>query len=1007
MKSFDCTVRFMHHLAEAEEAWYRSEVLAAVDTAAHSSEDVSVSGRRTAAQMDSRNGLMGRSATTPSLSASLAVSMQGSAPSSSNHFNGGSARSRRSTAQPASQKSAEAATETRKRHRSHSTVLAGGGDPVNYSALFHFLQLARRASNPEVTSDGTVQRAAVKLHTSLDTKLDLVLGAKSGVPIMSALDSTEMASCVATLHLQMEASSTTSAATATPTVTQHSAGSSASSSPSATPVLKPSPVPERATFVELQASNPTAATAASVPEKALRASTAYDRHFLSLQGFAATHPLGLAMCMLQVNPLNAPCGVREPLLHTAEVFKEVKAARPNPELVALLNDPMYQGALLLVHPLLPVSWWEGIKAALVAAMPNEPLTDPLQYGCIMCDALMCFGLDASSWDGLRAKMARAIEADNWAASRNGQQSKLSYSLVMQNWEAAVDLACMGLQGVQCLAASRRDVHGRVVGGAVWNQTAHAVELKAATSTRVVRTENKLSFLANIGSAEDVRSAVQWASWQMTQRLAALYSVCTTLHSAVAAAYSDGGVSATAPLDVIHTRRRLVFEALQRDVLPLFSAACGGDESGSSAVGWSARQALLRQQLQDAGGVWLGDGITPSMLTLADGSELLYPGDLWLLLGVAQYGAGAWHRVLYDPVLGLGWRPSNPVPAPPTSARVSSGAESLVSLGEPPVPGTASALVPLQSQVLLDCAYRSMPARVFACLWSNLASSCEACLSVVHALTLSGSIPNQPSAAPASAVTPQPAVSIPVVGLHTQPVSAAARQSASRTSTITSQAAARSDSSAAGPNPPPQGAPLSQPPPRAPAHPAATTASSSSSHSSSHGTARSSAAAAGQPIQLRDEWVVPHPQNTGWVALRVARQMLRERGDMLHQQLSTTVVQLQNMGINTSDFALRPVPSLYAPEQFPNYSAELRQKLSSMPPATASQLRDAHDRMVKYRERLATVYTCSRDPIEYVNLLQQLWQNRVDQGREPSNSQPPGTISAIEEVAKAKAQRSGR
>ena len=44
MKSFDCTVRFMHHLAEAEEAWYRSEVLAAVDTAAHSSEDVSVSG---------------------------------------------------------------------------------------------------------------------------------------------------------------------------------------------------------------------------------------------------------------------------------------------------------------------------------------------------------------------------------------------------------------------------------------------------------------------------------------------------------------------------------------------------------------------------------------------------------------------------------------------------------------------------------------------------------------------------------------------------------------------------------------------------------------------------------------------------------------------------------------------------------------------------------------------------------------------------------------------------
>ena len=920
------------------------------------------------------------------LSASLAVSIQEAAPVDSKPAGGGSTRISRRHTQPAQQPDISEKPDTRKRRRSGFSSMVGGGDPVNYSALFHFLKLAERAANPS-NSNAAGRNAAESLRKKLDTKLELELGAKSGVPIMSALDSAEMTSCVATLHSLMDCTPTATAASSS-SETQADSGHIAVSPMPHSPQASAAAEAEAPTFRSIAATIPPSAVSSHVPQEALRADTAFDRHFLCMQSFAATQPLGLSTCLLQVNPLNAPCGVRGPLLHSTKALAQAGSGAPAADLIQLFRDPMYQGAILLIHPLLPVSWLNTIKAALAAAMPNEPLQEPLQFGSIMCDGLMCFGLDASSWDGLKVKMARAIEADNWAASRNGQQSHLQYGLVMQNWEAAVDLACMGIQGVQCLASSHTDAQGRVRGGSAWNQAAHSLNLKAATSTRVVRARQQLAFVSSAGKAEDVQEAVQWASWQLTQRLAALYAVCTTLHPAVAVAYSDGGVSATAPLDAIHARRRDVFNSLQRDVLPLFSAACGGDESGSPPAGWAARQALLRSTLEEAGGVWLGDGITPSILTMADGSELIYPGDLWLLLGVAQYGAGAWHRALYDPVLGLGWRPSSPTPAPPIAAGTGASAENLISLGEAPLPGAAHALVPLQAQVLLDCAFRALPARVFACLWSNLASSCEACLNVVFSLTLSGSLPS----AAARPAAPQPSVSIPVLGLHGSHTTAATQPSASAIQRSATTPRSHAQHSSAGP------APLARPPPR-------------QEHAATHGVPSSqpqaqpqhrgqSALQAQHPVsrlQLRDDWVVPHPQATGWVTLREAQHMLRERGDMLHQQLSTTVVALQQMGVNTSDFALRPVPALFSPENFPSYTTELHYKLATLPPAAASTLRDAHERMVKYRERLATVHTCSHDPVEYVKLLQQLWQNRVEQGKEPPNSQPPGTISAVDQV----------
>ncbi len=1018
MKSFDSTVRFMQQLAEVEEAWFRSEVLAAVDAAAHSTETISSSGRRTATQMDPRNALCGTKKPSAGLSAALAVTVKegGSRPkrSTTTTTSAGtvSAQVAQKPQESVDKPSFSKILGARKRRRSGSLHLLGGGDPVNYPALFHFLKLAEQAAKADKTSLST-KSTAQKLQKDLDTNLDLELGEKSGVPIMSALDSAEMASCVATLHSQLDSATASSPNVSSDRTDQKSASDSHASSSASTPTTEAEDTPAR--FRELPPSSTENAVAAHIPPQALCGNTAFDRHFLCIQNFAATNPLGLSSCMLQVNPLNAPCGVREPLQFTSEAFSAPAGSRPDPETVRVLSDPMYQGALLLIHPLLPVSWWDNVRAALSAAMPNEPLVDPLRYGCIMCDALMSFGLDAAGWEGLKVKMARAIEADNWAASRNDRRLELTYGLVMHNWTAAVDLACMGLQGVQCLANAHKSLNGRLKTGDAWNQTGQKLNIRAATSSRaVLSAPGQLKFVAQANSADDVKEAVQWASWQMTQRLAAMYAICTTLQPAVSVAYSDGGVPATAALDVIHTRRRLVFESLKSSVLPLLSAACGGDESGCPPSGWAARQKLLRMQLEAAGGVWLGDGMTPSVLSMADGSELVYPGDLWLLLGVAQYGAGAWHRVLYDPVLGISWRPTNPLSAPPVGMKQSaSTAESLISLGEPPRRGTATALVPLQSQGLLDCAYRSMPARVFACLWSNVASASEACLNVVSALTRSGSlsaasaVPPAVSAAGSAAAgtaAPHPAMLIPVAGVLARGSAAASAGSQSSAAPYSGMADIDAEFlSSAGP----------QPPTSSGAMIGASALSSTQARPVAHviSSARQSVApttAKQVPsIPLQDHWMVPHPQTTGWVTLKYAKTMLQERGEMLEQQLSSVVVQLQSHGVNTSDLALRPVPALFTPEHFPNYTEALRRKLATLPPAQKQQLLDAHDRMAKYRERLATVYTCSQDPIEYVNLLQQLWQNRVEQGKEQQNSQPQGTISAIDEVAKFKAAHANR
>ena len=727
MQAFECAVRCLQALAEVEEAWWRTEVLAVADGMARDAVHAPPSKPRTASQMDHRHGLRGMKrrrtagvlhlplSTVPTRPAASATGQAAAAASSS--------RSRRSRS---TRDTAE--TKDTPQQTVQSVNLRGGGDPVRYSALVALLTAARQAAR---SGNAAVAGEGKRLLQSLDQGLDLDVGEKSGIPIMSAPDAAGMKQAVGALRRELLGG------------TQPSPAASPHRGSPGTPV-PPTP------------STPDEVTAVEVPPHVLASSTSEGRLNRAVQATLVTMPLTCVEVVAGVNPLTLPAGVRS----AARRARDLTGSVLDPDTLAVvrevLADAPFASALLLVLPLLPLPWQGPVaavmqqeEAAKTSRRQGAPSTTPLDIGRGLCDALMCLGIEEQGWQGLYNRILLASAADKWAAGTAGmpEQPQLYQQLLSVPWPAVRDLGTTLLRGMSEVLTHTRYPPPAIT-AAQWRKCHAKLELQAAAGQHLLQvTEegNELHCTSGVPSPSALRSAVQGAAHTLTLRMSVLHSLAALMAPALEVGYQDNGVSATAPLDVINERRAAMLAELREQVVPRLVRAC--TRKGGATFGWLVRQQLLQRELEAGGGVWLGPGITPSLLRLPGGGELVYPGDVWVLLGVARYGVGAWHRVMADPVLGCVWRPAPTVHLLPTKHSVCV----LGKLGEDPMPGETSLEFPMHTEAV-GPAFGSLPARVHAVLWSAVAHAADA---VVRASAASKSGPPVPRFLSPQDIVPHP------------------------------------------------------------------------------------------------------------------------------------------------------------------------------------------------------------------------------------------------------------